>query len=48
MDMYMRLYEEQKRRADDKPTIGLSLSAVFGILCYRVRNRRQFSGQKNA
>lgn len=25
MDMYVRLYEEQKRRADDNPTIGLIL-----------------------
>lgn len=25
MDMYVRMYEEQKRRADDNPTIGLIL-----------------------
>lgn len=25
MDMYVRMYEEQKRRTDDNPTIGLIL-----------------------
>lgn len=25
MDMYVRMYEEQRRRADDNPTIGLIL-----------------------
>ena len=25
MDMYVRMYEEQKRRSDDNPTIGLIL-----------------------
>lgn len=25
MDMYVRMYEEKKRRADDNPTIGLIL-----------------------
>lgn len=40
MDMYVRMYEEQKRRADDNPTIGLILCSErnYTVAKYSVLN----------
>jgi len=43
MDMYVRLYEEQKRRTDDNPTIGLILCSENNhtVAKYSVLNESQ-------
>ncbi|PCK08288.1 MAG: hypothetical protein COA42_09880 [Alteromonadaceae bacterium] len=43
MDMYVRMYEEQKRRADDNPTIGLILCSERNntVAKYSVLNESQ-------
>ncbi len=49
MDMYVRIYEEQKRRTDDNPTIGLILCSARDntVAKYSVlRNSRQLFASK--